>query len=115
MVREYADGSFDLCATDAIVKARYKRLKTGRFLSLADPFDIELSLVNNFALVGDTCNLHIKGHVLKGIFFNGKNHEYIMLMVLDNLYSLSMGFNCFIFHQLRVLTRKQNYGLTRRI
>ena len=77
MVREYADGSFDLCATDAIVKARYKRLKTGRFLSLADPFDIELSLVNNFALVGDTCNLHIKGHVLKGIFLMAKNHEYI--------------------------------------
>ena len=115
MVREYADGSFDLCATDAIVKTRYKRLKTGRFLSLADPFDMELSLVNNFALVGDTCNLHIKGHVLKGIF-NGKNHEYIMLLMLLNiLYSLSMEFNCFIFHQLRVLTRKQNYGLTRRI
>ena len=114
MVREYADGSFDLCATDAIVKTRYKRLKTGRFLSLADPFDIELSLVNNFALVGDTCNLHIKGHVLKGIFLMVKIMS-ILSMVLDNLYSLSMEFNCFIFHQLRVLTRKQNYGLTRRI
>ena len=69
VVREYADGRFDLCATDAIVKARYKRSKTGQYLSLSDPFDIELSLVNNFALVGDTCNLHIKGHVLKGIYF----------------------------------------------
>ena len=109
MVREYADGRFDLCATDAIVKARYKRSKTGQYLSLSDPFDIELSLVNNFALVGDTCNLHIRGHVLKGIFVR------LLLMVLDNFFSLSMEFNCFIFHQLRVLMREQNYGLTRRI